>query len=493
MSWRFLLVAVVLFLVGCSQPVTTNRIYSNRTVSSRIIPRGQPLSVELVQLQRAPEAYEDTLVRVSGRYRRSPIVVCDGIARLSPATWRLEQNDAEIGAGGFESLVQNLLPPGLTVTVDGVWRSWRGPVGCGKDAPQQSIWYLQVTNIVSPSPVARVTLTPLGDGPVETPDQTDATPVDVPTPAATEPPETPVGAATAASTPATAATNTRAASTPSDGETPSPTPTTDDDDADGGAVSPTATTNGTITATATAENGATATATVTGTLSPSVTPGGTVEDRGDIEYQVLHGGHLESDETHSWQFLVQSGDVITISVAPRVGTDIALSVLDPAGRRVVEQNDSPAGAIEQIAGIEAEGSGEYRLVITEASANETYYSLMVVNSNDSDYYPIIFPGLLQYGSSASNNIEADTDHIWFFFGNAQEVVTINVSPTDQSDLVVYLFDPEGEALEEDINEAGSGGAEQLRNYRLQSTGMFAILVGEDNFNEASYSILVSRN
>lgn len=216
-------------------------------------------------------------------------------------------------------------------------------------------------------------------------------------------------------------------------------------------------------------------------------------DRGSIDYQTLHGGHLESDETHSWQFSVQSGDVITISVAARAGSDIALSVLDPAGRRVVQQNDSPAGAIEQIAGIEAEGSGGYRLVISEVSANETYYSLMVVNNNDSEYYPVTFPGLLEYGSSASNNIEADTDHIWFFFGNSQEVVTINVSPTDQSDLVMYLFDPEGNALEEDIDDAGSGGAEQLLNYRLQSTGIFAILVGEDNFNEASYSILVSRN
>lgn len=491
MSWRFLLAAVVFFLVGCSQPVSTNRIYSNRTVSSRIIPRGQPLSVEIVQLQRAPEAYEDTLVRVRGRYRRSPIVVCDGVARVSPATWRLEQDDAEVGAGGFESLVQNLLPSGMTITVDGVWRSWRGPVGCGKDAPQQSIWYLQVTNIVSPSPVARVTLTPPGGVPVETPNQTDATPVDVPTPSATEPLETPPGAATAASTPTRAATNTRAASTPSDGETPSPTPTTDDDDADSGTLEPTATTNGTITATVTAESGATATATAT--LSASATPGGTVLDRGSIDYQTLHGGHLESDETHSWQFSVQSGDVITISVAARAGSDIALSVLDPAGRRVVQQNDSPAGAIEQIAGIEAEGSGGYRLVISEVSANETYYSLMVVNNNDSEYYPVTFPGLLEYGRSASDNIEADTDHIWFFFGNSQEVVTINVSPTDQSDLVMYLFDPEGNALEEDIDDAGSGGAEQLLNYRLQSTGIFAILVGEDNFNEASYSILVSRN
>lgn len=496
MSWRFLLAAVILFLVGCSQTVTTNQIHSNRSLAPRVVPRGQPLPVELTQLQRAPEAYEGTLVRVSGQYRRSPIIVCDGIARVSPATWRLDVDDEVIGAGGFESLVQNLLPPGLTITVDGVWRFWRGPVGCGKDAPFQSVWYLEVTNIVSPSPVARVTLTPPGSDPVETPEETEATPVDAPTPAPTEPVETPDGSATASATSTRAATSTRVTSTPSDAQTPSATPTIeDDDDADDGEATTTpeatATTNGTITATATVENGATATATAT--LSPSATPGGTVVDRGGIGYQDLRGGGLDSNETHSWQFPVQAGDVITISVAARPGTDITITVLDPAGRRVVEQNESPAGLIEQVAGIEAEGSGGYRVVIAEASASETHYSLLLLNNNYSDYYEFVFSGLLSYGSSTSGSMEADTDQFWFFFGNSQEVVNINVSPVDQSDIFIDLYGPEGDVLEQGIDNAGAGGAEQLLNFRLQGTGMFAIRIGELDYEPSSFTILVSRN
>lgn len=491
MSWRVLLAAVILFLVGCSQAATTSPIYSNRTLVTASVPRGQPLSVELSQLQRAPEAYEGILIRVSGEYRRAPIIVCDGIARVSPATWSLDQGDVRIGAGGFENLVQTLLPPGLTVTVDGVWRFWRGPVGCGKDAPLQSVWYLAVTNIVSPSPVARVTLTPPGGAPAATPDETDETPTDTATPSATEPIETPVtGPATTG-----APTSTLEPATPVATQTSSVTATVEGDGEEESTLEPTvtaqATANGTITATATLENGATATAAAT--RSPSATPGGSVVDKGEIGYQDLRGGLLNSNETQSWQFPVQAGDVITISVAARAGTDVTLTVLDPAGNRVVEQNDNPAGQIETVAGLEAEGSGRYRIVIAEASANETYYSLLLLNNNYFDYYEFIFSGLLSYGSSASSSMEADTDQFWFFFGNSQEVVNINVAPTDQGNLFIYLYGPEGDVLQQGIDDAGAGGAEQILNFRLPATGMYAIRVGEFDYEPANFTILVSRN
>lgn len=488
MSWRVFWAAVILFLVGCSQAATTNQIHSKRSLVTAIVPREQPLSVELSQLQRAPEAYEGTLIRVSGEYRRAPVIVCDSIARVSPATWRLSQGDIVIGAGGVENLMRTLLPPGLTVTVNGVWRFWRGPVGCGKDAPLQSVWYLAVTNIVSPSPLARVTLTPSGGAPAETP-ETDGLPAGTATLAATEPLETPVTGPSPTSGATTAPTNTSQPATAAATQTPSTTETVEGDGESTlePTMTPQATANGTITATATVANGATA------TLSPSATPGGSVVDRGGIDYQDLRGGRLNSNETHSWQFPVQTGDVITISVAARADADIVLTVLDPAGNRVVEQNNSPAGQIESISGLEAEGSGGYRIVIAEASASETHYSLLLLNNNESNFYNFIFSGLLSYGRNASSSMEANTDQFWFFFGNSQETVNINVAPTDQSDLFIDLYGPEGNLLEQEIDNARGGGAEQLLNFRLPATGMFAIRVGENSYEAANFTILVSRN
>src|SRR5690606_12333742 len=44
-----------------------------------------------------------------------------------------------------------------TITVDGRWLQWTGPVGCGKTAGVEEIWYLAVQNVVEPHPLVRAT------------------------------------------------------------------------------------------------------------------------------------------------------------------------------------------------------------------------------------------------------------------------------------------------------------------------------------------------
>ncbi|HZD09709.1 MAG TPA: hypothetical protein VE553_00050 [Candidatus Binatia bacterium] len=455
------------------------------------------MSVKIGQLRQAPEAYEGTLVRVSGEYRRAPVVVCDGVARLSPATWQIGQDDETIGASGFGDLVQTLLPPRLTVTVDGVWRSWRGPLGCGKDAPSRMVWYLAVTEIVSPSPLARVTLTPSGAEAVSTPQVTLEPTENTATPSGPPPVGTPLVEPSPTNRPATIPATTQPTRAPLATSTriASPTPQEEEEGTVEPTASPpvTATVNGTAGSTATATAQTTPTATASATPGASATPSGTVVDKGNVGFQDLRGSRLDRNETNSWMFSVDAGDVITVSVAARSGTDISLAVLDPAGNRVVQQNGSGAGQIETIAGFETASSGGYRLVISEAGGNETYYSLLILNSNYEESYTFIFAGLLSYGSSASSTMRPDTDQFWFFFGNSQEVVNINVAPNDQSDLFLELYGPEGDLLEDYIDDAAAGGAEQLRNFRLPTTGMYGIHVGEVYYKESNFTILVSRN
>jgi hypothetical protein len=39
------------------------------------------------------------------------------------------------------------------LTVTGIWRVYEGPVGCGKEPPDGTVWYLEVDRIVEPNPL----------------------------------------------------------------------------------------------------------------------------------------------------------------------------------------------------------------------------------------------------------------------------------------------------------------------------------------------------
>lgn len=196
---------------------------------------------------------------------------------------------------------------------------------------------------------------------------------------------------------------------------------------------------------------------------------------------------------HSWQFEVRAGDVITINVAAGPETDLRLAVLDPAGNRLAEQDQGGAGQIERIAGLEAGSSGGYRLLVAEAEARRGDYLFMLLNDNDEGYYEFVFVDLLSYGSRVSGNLPQDRDQFWFFAGDLGDVINVNVSPDDGANLFFDLYGTDGAILEEFIDEAPGGGAEQLLNYELPAAGLYALRVGEFDFGAANYTILVAQN
>lgn len=164
MKWTRLIIlaGALLLLAHCRQRADTGRIFSDRLPATPAVPAGPPLAVSVPELVAEPEVYAGPLLRITAQFRRAPVVVCEGVRRSSPATWMLGQGEQSLAARGFEDTVIPLLPARMSVTVEGVLRYWRGPVGCGKDAPVRDVWYLAVTDVVSPNPVARVTLTPDG-------------------------------------------------------------------------------------------------------------------------------------------------------------------------------------------------------------------------------------------------------------------------------------------------------------------------------------------
>lgn len=535
MKWTWLIVLTLLFLLpaGC-QSGTVGHFSSDLGQATFAPPPGQPIVLQVADLAAQPESYAGAFVRVSGRYRRAPVLVCEANARRSPANWMLSNGELTIGAAGFERLIRALWPADLTVTVEGRWQWWRGPVGCGKGAPVRDVWYLAVTKIVSPSPLARVTLTPSGlvggatvEAPVAT--STPAAPggdegAGGPTPTATTgtgqatpSPTTAVAAATATPTegttggeaptatpaPTTAeitATETVTSVTPSPtttlrpGETrpPTLTPSPTNTLRPGETPQPTDTPSSTPSPTNTSQPGEpTATPTATPTLAPL-----SLVDQGELSYQDLQGRNMPGDTGHSWQLDIQAGDVITISVAAPLNRDLSLEIQDSEGETVTASNERPAGQIETIAGLDFGEPGTYRIIVRETQQRATEYHIIALNQFNAS---LVFSGILDFGQPQDDNLKEFTDNFWFFRGEGNTSVDITVSPAESDrDILFKVYGPGGELLTGSYGPDGwidnglNGETEELLNFMLPGTGLYAVHVGESSFETAGFSITVAQ-
>lgn len=114
------------------------------------------LTISFVDLNGDPAAYQNQRIRVTGD--KMAILPSDCRLYTGPMfIWGLIAEDLQLNSLGFEELVVRL-PDGLTMTVEGIWRKYDGPLGCGKEPDDGVAWYLQVERIISPNPL------PLMDG-----------------------------------------------------------------------------------------------------------------------------------------------------------------------------------------------------------------------------------------------------------------------------------------------------------------------------------------
>lgn len=212
--------------------------------SPSAVPRdmnSQPLVVTFPQLDEDPEAFQNQVIRVAGDYRTLPLPPC--FPYNGPRVrWALISDELQMDAQGLE-MVLRIVPRGTTLTVEGIWRKYEGPLGCGKEPPRGTAWYLEALRIVQPNPLPRYDLfTPTRPQPasVGTPvtplamvSQTptaSATATMMPTPSATPtvtatPTATRIPLAAATWTPTATITPTMAVTTTPVNENMTPTPT----------------------------------------------------------------------------------------------------------------------------------------------------------------------------------------------------------------------------------------------------------------------------
>jgi hypothetical protein len=497
--WIILGLILIAFTTACSgeEPATA---------TSKPVPTiaGLPLeaaSVPAHLLIRNPEALEGQFIRISGNYKQLPLLVCADETHRSPASWLLQTEGLEIPVAGFDSALRELGVEGMPMEVDGRWQSWEGPVGCGRRVPVQQIWYLAVTEILSPNPLTAGEA-PIGETagvPVTTIEITAAPPAVTLITEPTSPLATGLPGPTERPT-------VELETTPTSAATPSPS---------SAAISPSATvaTELTSTSAATLEGSATitttATATTTSGLTPSPAASGTVTVTSEatetatatdtaetsediINYEDIITGMIAGGTVLRWDFIGSAGDLATISVAPDFDLDVSLELVAPDGSIIESRDEAAAGQPETISQVTVSDFGTYGIRILSRNNSSGSFALVLSDSESEAY--MIYRATLDYGFSDTENLPAETDFLYAFYGVSGESITAAVESVSVSNMVLYLFSPNGGELEfiDDDESTASGSREELTNYSLSDTGFYTIRIGEWDFEAATFLYSLAR-
>ncbi len=115
----------------------------------------EPEVIGFAELNADPAAFLGRRLQVSGDY--TPLAAPECLDYTGPdIRWSLVAEELQLNATGFEPLL-TLLEPGTAMTVTGFWQAYRGPVGCGKEPDDGTVWYLAVDRILEPNPLTGAT------------------------------------------------------------------------------------------------------------------------------------------------------------------------------------------------------------------------------------------------------------------------------------------------------------------------------------------------
>lgn len=147
----YLTTFTLFFLVACQQQGVFRPEIPTPTLSNDTI-LGEPILLSFSQLAENLERYQNTLIRISGVY--TPLAAPTCFPQRGPQTrWSLVSDNKQMKVLRFEHVVLPLAWEGLNMTVDGIWRKYEGPLGCGKNAAAGTTWYLDAVRIIEPNPM----------------------------------------------------------------------------------------------------------------------------------------------------------------------------------------------------------------------------------------------------------------------------------------------------------------------------------------------------
>lgn len=516
----FLILAFCLTACGQEEVITTPTPFDMGRTAVAIVSSGRPTAVSLAEVAADPESFAGQFLQLSGNYQHLPLLVCNGEAHYSPAGWLLVANDqaeaetddapeseaAMVAAGGFDSQLRTLIATGTPLTVNGFWRFWEGPVGCGKQAVPRQVWYLWVTEIVAPAQLARVTVASGAQSPgeetavpIEDGDDSTGTP-DIPITSTL-----PITATPTLPDIATPPASTIATPTAINGPSPGVEPTPTGDKIEEGEGTPAA--DVTPTPGGSGENNLTPTLTNTpppgASLTPTPADGTPTVTAQPGAYTIVEVDPINPDaamygletlgawQKQNWPITLISSQVITIGVVAEPSMNVAVAVYDGDDNLLVTQDNAPAGQLEEITNLRVDPAKTYIIQVYETNGRPGGYFMTIVGNQTE--VVLYSRGLLSSGLTRQDRMAAYHRHFWYFYGEAGDVIDITTTTDPDKLILISLYDMNADLMFDDNGDKLEYVEEEILDFTLPETGLYLIWLEEVGYEPASYSITVISN
>ncbi|MEM7802425.1 MAG: hypothetical protein AAF633_24745 [Chloroflexota bacterium] len=141
---------IILIGVGCSS--TSGLLWPNipsPTPIGTVLP--PPIPVNFETLNADPLVFRNKLILVEGIFTSATPTGC--IPYKGPqVNWHMVADNLEMDISGLSDVAQ-LTPELARLKVEGIWRLYEGPLGCGKEPERGFAWYLEAVRVVEPNPL----------------------------------------------------------------------------------------------------------------------------------------------------------------------------------------------------------------------------------------------------------------------------------------------------------------------------------------------------
>lgn len=218
--------------------------------------------------------------------------------------------------------------------------------------------------------------------------------------------------------------------------------------------------------------------------------------RGSLIYGTLIEDEFEGGDTHLWAFDGSVDDYITVIVTPLDDEmDVTIELLAADSTTLIEVDEGFNGEAEVLQDYQLPAGGEYQIVIGEYWDVAGGYQLELIGG-DEPVGALVPPGAqdmgtVPIGEPITGLLMESQDHVWTLPTQGGELANIVVTPLeDDVDVAVSVIAPDGSVLVDELDDAFSGGAEELLELRLAIAGDYLIVVSEYWGSEGSYTLAV---